>query len=169
MSIIIKPGPAIIFSTKRATISGSKSNKVNIDFTNKCHNTCQTCSYAELDVLFENKVRTREFPSAKTGLVQSELEGETIIHVKLAILPVLPDINLKPSLSPPQAHSAPNRSELDVLFENKVRTREFPSAKTGLVQSELEGEKGYCKCTAHPRRSQTSPSNSTHPHSAYTE
>ncbi|CDM36423.1 hypothetical protein DTO006G1_9520 [Penicillium roqueforti] len=32
-------------------------------------------SYAELDVLFENKVRTREFPSAKTGLVQSELEG----------------------------------------------------------------------------------------------
>ncbi|KGO43508.1 Major facilitator superfamily domain, general substrate transporter [Penicillium expansum] len=33
-------------------------------------------SYAELDVLFENKVRTREFPSAKTGLVQSELEGE---------------------------------------------------------------------------------------------
>lgn len=33
-------------------------------------------SYAELDVLFENKVRTREFPSAKTGLVQSDLEGE---------------------------------------------------------------------------------------------
>ncbi|KAJ5972418.1 Major facilitator superfamily domain general substrate transporter [Penicillium vulpinum] len=33
-------------------------------------------SYAELDVLFENKVRTREFPNAKTGLVQSELEGE---------------------------------------------------------------------------------------------
>ncbi|KAJ5205821.1 Major facilitator superfamily domain general substrate transporter [Penicillium cf. griseofulvum] len=33
-------------------------------------------SYAELDVLFENKVRTREFPGAKTGLVQSELEGE---------------------------------------------------------------------------------------------
>ncbi|OQE43682.1 hypothetical protein PENCOP_c003G00713 [Penicillium coprophilum] len=33
-------------------------------------------SYAELDVLFENKVRTREFPRAKTGLVQSELEGE---------------------------------------------------------------------------------------------
>ncbi|CAI7603080.1 unnamed protein product [Penicillium viridicatum] len=33
-------------------------------------------SYAELDVLFENKVRTREFPSAKTGLVQSELDGE---------------------------------------------------------------------------------------------
>lgn len=33
-------------------------------------------SYAELDVLFENKVRTREFPSAKTGLVQSELEEE---------------------------------------------------------------------------------------------
>ncbi|KAI2730781.1 hypothetical protein CBS147332_2633 [Penicillium roqueforti] len=32
-------------------------------------------SYAELDVLFDNKVRTREFPSAKTGLVQSELEG----------------------------------------------------------------------------------------------
>ncbi|KAJ5138881.1 uncharacterized protein N7515_003729 [Penicillium bovifimosum] len=31
-------------------------------------------SYAELDVLFENKVRTREFPQAKTGLVQSELE-----------------------------------------------------------------------------------------------
>ncbi|KAJ6149636.1 hypothetical protein N7471_000835 [Penicillium samsonianum] len=33
-------------------------------------------SYAELDVLFENKVRTREFPAAKTGLVQSDLEGE---------------------------------------------------------------------------------------------
>ncbi|KAJ5962160.1 hypothetical protein N7501_007101 [Penicillium viridicatum] len=33
-------------------------------------------SYAELDVLFENKVRTRDFPSAKTGLVQSELDGE---------------------------------------------------------------------------------------------
>ncbi|KAJ5823113.1 Major facilitator superfamily domain general substrate transporter [Penicillium robsamsonii] len=33
-------------------------------------------SYAELDILFENKVRTREFPGAKTGLVQSELEGE---------------------------------------------------------------------------------------------
>ncbi|CAI7664481.1 unnamed protein product [Penicillium glandicola] len=33
-------------------------------------------SYAELDILFENKVRTREFPSAKTGLVQSELKGE---------------------------------------------------------------------------------------------
>ncbi|KAJ5504434.1 Major facilitator superfamily domain general substrate transporter [Penicillium fimorum] len=33
-------------------------------------------SYAELDILFENKVRTRQFPGAKTGLVQSELEGE---------------------------------------------------------------------------------------------
>ncbi|CAG8090836.1 unnamed protein product [Penicillium salamii] len=32
-------------------------------------------SYAELDILFENKVRTREFPSAKTGLVQEELKG----------------------------------------------------------------------------------------------
>lgn len=34
-------------------------------------------SYAELDVLFENKVRTREFPNAKTGLVREELKGET--------------------------------------------------------------------------------------------
>ncbi|KAJ5476228.1 Major facilitator superfamily domaingeneral substrate transporter [Penicillium sp. IBT 31633x] len=33
-------------------------------------------SYAELDVLFENKVRTREFVNAKTGLVQGELKGE---------------------------------------------------------------------------------------------
>jgi hypothetical protein len=38
-------------------------------------------------------------------------------------------------------------AELDVLFENKVRTREFPSAKTGLVQSELEGEKGSVRAT----------------------
>jgi SP family general alpha glucoside:H+ symporter-like MFS transporter len=35
-------------------------------------------SYAELDVLFENKVRTREFPQAKTGLVQDELKGEDV-------------------------------------------------------------------------------------------
>lgn len=33
-------------------------------------------SYAELDILFENKVRTRDFATAKTGLVQQELKGE---------------------------------------------------------------------------------------------
>ncbi|KAJ5779140.1 hypothetical protein N7457_006860 [Penicillium paradoxum] len=34
-------------------------------------------SYAELDVLFENKVRTRDFATAKTGLVQEELKGDS--------------------------------------------------------------------------------------------
>ncbi|KAJ5343664.1 uncharacterized protein N7506_003488 [Penicillium brevicompactum] len=33
-------------------------------------------SYAELDILFENKVRTRDFPTAKTGLVREELKGD---------------------------------------------------------------------------------------------
>jgi SP family general alpha glucoside:H+ symporter-like MFS transporter len=33
-------------------------------------------SYAELDILFENKVPTRQFATAKTGLVQEDLKGE---------------------------------------------------------------------------------------------
>ena len=36
-------------------------------------------SYAELDILFENRVPTRKFATAKTGLVQEDLKEEASV------------------------------------------------------------------------------------------